>query len=159
MTIKSAFPHTSQPIRITHDMCDQNGHMNVLYYSKIFGESIDDFYIAELGFSTEYFDSGFSSFTLEDNIKYINECLLDEVVVTRYRLHRVNKKLIHLTGVMLNEKDQLCAIYETVLGHVDMDTRKTAEMAGAFFDNLRRIMLQHTQVDIGIPLRLQIKDL
>jgi hypothetical protein len=24
---------------------------------------------------------------------------------------------------------------------------------------LRRIMLQHTQVDIGIPLRLQIKDL
>jgi hypothetical protein len=40
-----------------------------------------------------------------------------------------------------------------------MDTRKTAEMAGAFFDNLRRIMLQHTQVDIGIPLRLQIKDL
>jgi len=92
-------------------MCDQNGHMNVLYYSKIFGESIDDFYIAELGFSKEYFDSGFSSFTLEDNIKYINECLLDEVVVTRYRLHRVNKKLIHLTGVMLNEKDQLCAIY------------------------------------------------
>jgi acyl-CoA thioester hydrolase len=91
MTIKSAFPHTSQPIRITHDMCDQNGHMNVLYYSKIFGESIDDFYIAELGFSKEYFDSGFSSFTLEDNIKYINECLLDEVVVTRYRLHRVNK--------------------------------------------------------------------
>lgn len=159
MTIKSAFPHTSQPIRITQDMCDQNGHMNVLYYSKIFGESIDDFYIAELGFSKEYFDSGFSSFTLEDNIKYINECLLDEVVVSRYRLHRVNKKLIHLTGVMLNEKDQLCAIYETVLGHVDMDTRKTAEMAGAFFDNLRRIMLQHTQVDIGIPLRLQIKDL
>jgi acyl-CoA thioesterase FadM len=60
---------------------------------------------------------------------------------------------------MLNEKDQLCAIYETVLGHIDMDTRKTAEMAGAFFDNLRRIMLQHTQADIGIPLRLQIKDL
>jgi len=159
MTIKSAFPHTSQPIRITRDMCDQNGHMNVLYYSKIFGESIEDFYIAEFGFSTEYFDSGFSSFTLEDNIKYINECLLDEVVVSRYRLHRVNKKLIHLTAVMLNEKDQLCAIYETVLGHVDMDTRKTAEMAGAFFDNLHRIMLQHTQADIEIPLRLQIKDL
>jgi len=146
-------------MRITQDMCDQNGHMNVLYYSKIFGESIEDFYIAELGFSTEYFDSGFSSFTLEDNIKYINECLLDEVVVSRYRLHRVNKKLIHLTAVMLNEKDQLCAIYETVLGHIDMATRKTAEMTGAFFDNLHRIMLQHTHADIEIPLRLQIKDL
>ncbi|MDB2383472.1 thioesterase family protein, partial [Porticoccaceae bacterium] len=90
---------------------------------------------------------------------YINECLLDEVVVSRYRLHRVNKKLIHLTAVMLNEKDQLCAIYETILGHIDMDTRKTAEMTGAFFDNLHRIMLQHTKADIGIPLRLQIKEL
>ena len=48
MTIKSAFPHTSQPIRITQDMCDQNGHMNVLYYSKIFGESIEDYYICLL---------------------------------------------------------------------------------------------------------------
>ena len=45
------------------------------------------------------------------------------------------------------------------LGHIDMDTRKTAEMTGAFFDNLHRIMLQHTKADIGIPLRLQIKEL
>ena len=159
MTTLRTFPFSSNPISITQDMCDQNGHMNVLYYSQIFGESIEDFYAKKLGFSQEYFDSGFSSFTLEDNIKYINECLLDEVVVTRYRLHRVNKKLIHLTAVMLNEKDQLCAIYETVLGHIDMATRKTAEMTGAFFDNLHRIMLQHTHADIEIPLRLQIKDL
>jgi acyl-CoA thioesterase FadM len=60
---------------------------------------------------------------------------------------------------MHNEKDELCAIYETVLGHIDMATRKTAEMTGAFFDNLHRIMLEHTQVDIDIPLRLQIKEL
>ena len=78
-------------------MCDQNGHMNVLYYSQIFGESIEDFYAKKLGFSQEYFDSGFSSFTLEDNIKYINECLMGDIIVSRYRLHRVNKKLIHLT--------------------------------------------------------------
>ena len=66
---------------------------------------------------------------------------------------------LRITAVILNEKDQLCAIYETVLGHIDMTTRKTAEMTGAFFDNLHRIMRQHTKVDIEIPLRLQIKEL
>ena len=78
--------------------------------------------------------------------------------MTRYRLHRVNKKLIHLTAVMLNEKDQLCAIYETILGHIDMNTRKTAPMVGPFFDNLHQIMREHNQLDIDIPLRLQIKE-
>ena len=158
MTIQRTFPYPSKPISITQDMCDQNGHMNVLYYSQIFGEAIEDFYVTTLGFSADYFDSGFSSFTLEDNIKYVKECLLSEVVVTRYRLHRVNKKLIHLTAVMLNEKDQLCAIYETILGHIDMNTRKTAPMVGPFFDNLHQIMREHNQLDIDIPLRLQIKE-
>ena len=159
MTMQRTFPYLSNPISITQDMCDQNGHMNVLYYSQIFGESIEDFYAKKLGFSQEYFDSGFSSFTLEDNIKYVNECLLGDIIVARYRLHRVNKKLIHLTAVMLNERNQLCAIYETVLGHIDMSTRKTAEMTGSFFDNLQRIMQEHSQAEIDIPLRLEIKSL
>ena len=77
--------------------------------------------------------------------------------MTRYRLHRVNEKLIHLVAVMLNEKDQLCAIYETILGHIAMDTRKIAPMKDPFFDNLRQIMQEHTQLDIDISLRLQIK--
>ncbi len=85
--------------------------------------------------------------------------MLGDIIVARYRLHRVNKKLIHLTAVMLNERNQLCAIYETVLGHIDMSTRKTAEMTGSFFDNLQRIMQEHTQAEIDIPLRLEIKSL
>jgi acyl-CoA thioesterase FadM len=101
MTTLRTFPFSSNPISITQDMCDQNGHMNVLYYSQIF----------------------------------------------------------HLTAVMLNERNQLCAIYETVLGHIDMSTRKTAEMTGSFFDNLQRIMQEHSQAEIDIPLRLEIKSL
>ena len=159
MTMHFIFPYASKPVSITQNMCDHNGHMNVLFYSQIFGESMDDFYAGTLGFSGEYFDSGFSSFSLEDNIKYVKECLLDEIIVTRYRLHRVNKKLIHLTAVMLNEEDQLCAIYETILGHSDMKSRKTAPMAGPFFDNLYQIMEEHNQREINIPLRLQIKEI
>jgi len=140
-------------------MCDQNGHMNVLCYSQVFGQAIEEFYSDELGFSKAYFDSGFSSFTLEDNIKYIKECFLGESVSIRYRLHKVNRKLIHLVAVMVNEQDQLCAIYETVLGHIDMKLRKTAEMKEPFFNNLYGRVKDHTQFDIDLPLRLKIKSL
>jgi acyl-CoA thioester hydrolase len=159
MTIQNTFPYISAPVVITQDMCDQNGHMNVLYYSRVFGQAIEDFYSEELGFSKAYFDSGFSSFTLEDNIKYIKECFYGESVFIRYRLHKVNKKLIHLVAVMVNEQDQLCAIYETVLAHIDMKLRKTSEMKGSFFDNLSGRVKEHTQFDIDISLRLNIKSL
>ncbi|KRO94004.1 MAG: hypothetical protein ABS24_09140 [SAR92 bacterium BACL26 MAG-121220-bin70] len=159
MTIQNTFPYISAPVVITQDMCDQNGHMNVLYYSRVFGQAIEDFYSEELGFSKAYFDSGFSSFTLEDNIKYIKECFYGESVFIRYRLHKVNKKLIHLVAVMVNEQDQLCAIYETVLGHIDMKLRKTSEMKESFFDNLSGRVKQHTRFDIDISLRLNIKSL
>jgi acyl-CoA thioester hydrolase len=159
MTIQNTFPYISAPVVITQDMCDQNGHMNVLYYSQVFGQAIEDFYSEELGFSKAYFDSGFSSFTLEDNIKYIKECFYGESVFIRYRLHKVNKKLIHLVAVMVNERDQLCAIYETVLGHIDMKLRKTSEMKESFFDNLSGRVKEHTRFDIDISLRLNIKSL
>jgi acyl-CoA thioester hydrolase len=159
MTIQNTFPYISAPVVITQDMCDQNGHMNVLYYSRVFGQAIEDFYSEELGFSKAYFDSGFSSFTLEDNIKYIKECFYGESVFIRYRLHKVNKKLIHLVAVMVNERDQLCAIYETVLGHIDMKLRKTSEMKESFFDNLSGRVKEHTRFDIDISLRLNIKSL
>jgi acyl-CoA thioesterase FadM len=77
----------------------------------------------------------------------------------RYRLHNINKKLIHLVSVLLNRQEQLCAIYETVLGHVDMGTRKTVEMDGDFFNNLRAIQQQHTVSIIDVPVRLGITSL
>lgn len=159
MSITSVFPHMSMQISITKAMCDHNGHLNVFYYSKIFGDAIGGFYSNELGFSEDYFESGFSTFSLEDNIKYIKECFVNDIVTARYRLHRINKKLIHLVGVMIDKDNQICAIYETVLGHIDMRSRKTADMSDAFYQNLWEIMQQHTHSAINIPLRLEIKKL
>ena len=78
---KSSFPHSSEPITISQDMCDHNGHMNVLNYSKLFIDGLEDFYSDQLGFTKGYRNSGFSSFTLEENIKYSKECLKDDEIV------------------------------------------------------------------------------
>lgn len=156
--IDNVFPYSAEPVEITEKMCDLNGHMNVLYYNEILGFAFGNFYSIDMGFSDEYFDAGFSSFTLEDNYKYLKECLLGEKITPKYRLHNVNKKLIHIAGILVNENEEVCALYETILGHIDMNTRKTSEMKGNFFDNIYDLM-KSNKVDIDIELRLKIKDL
>ena len=88
---KSSFPHCPAPITISQDMCDHNGHMNVLNYSKLFIHRLEDFYSDQLGFTKGYRNSGFSSFSLEENIKYLKGCLKDDEIVMQYRIYRINK--------------------------------------------------------------------
>ena len=157
--LTNSFPYNAEPMEITEEMCDQNGHMNVLYYNQMLGFAFGNFYTIDMGFSDEYFDSGFSSFTLEDNYRYTKECLLGEKILPRYRLHNVNKKLIHIAGVLINQSGDVCALYETVLGHIDMNSRKTSEMEGDFLNNLLSIMVDNTKHAVDMELRLKIKDL
>ena len=157
--LQNSFPYQADLVEITEEMCDLNGHMNVLYYNQMLGFAFGDFYSVDMGFSDEYFDSGFSSFTLEDNYKYMKECLLGEKLLPRYRLHNVNKKLLHIAGVLINESGDVCALYETVLGHIDMNSRKTSEMKDDFLNNLLSIMKDNTKHPVDMELRLKIKDL
>jgi acyl-CoA thioester hydrolase len=157
--LKNSFPYNAKTVEITEEMCDLNGHMNVLYYNQMLGFAFGNFYTIDMGFSDEYFDSGFSSFTLEDNYRYTKECLLGEKILPRYRLHNVNKKLIHIAGVLINESGDVCALYETILGHIDMNSRKTSEMEDNFLNNLLSIMKDNTKHPVDMELRLKIKDL
>ena len=100
-------------------MCDHNGHMNVNYYYKLFDSTYTSFYIDELGFDEDYISSGFSTFTLEDSIRYLNEFTLNEEVFPSFILYKANKKLLHFVGILQNKDSELAAIFETVLGHID----------------------------------------
>ena len=68
-----SLPYNPDSILVTEDMCDHNGHMNVNYYYKVFDSTYTSFYINELGFDESYMKKGFSTFTLEDNIRYLKE--------------------------------------------------------------------------------------
>ena len=81
-------PYKSDPIIVTEEMCDLNGHMNVNYYYKLFDSTYTSFYINELEFDDAYFASGFSTFTLEDNIRYLREFRLDDKVFPSFMLYK-----------------------------------------------------------------------
>jgi acyl-CoA thioesterase FadM len=71
-------PYISETKIVTQDMCDHNGHMNVNYYYQLFDSVYTAMYYKDLGFDDAYLASGFSTFTLEDNIRYLKEFKLND---------------------------------------------------------------------------------
>ena len=153
-------PYLANQITVTSDMCDHNDHMNVNFYYKMFDEVYSKLYFEELDFSPEYVASGFSTFTLEDNIRYLKEFRLGDKIYPSFLLNNANEKMLHFVGILLNENNELAAIFETVLGHINLNERKMV----AFSDDRLKNILEYkerTKIDQDLPfeLKLKIRDL
>ena len=153
-------PYLANQITVTTDMCDHNDHMNVNYYYKMFDEVYSKLYFEELDFSPEYLASGFSTFTLEDNIRYLKEFRLGDNIYPSFLLNNANEKMLHFVGILLNENNELAAIFETVLGHINLNERKMVPFSD---DRLKNILeyKERTKLDQDLPfeLKLKIRDL
>ena len=153
-------PYKTDPIIVTQDMCDHNLHMNVNYYYRMFDSVYTDMYVEDLDFTPEYMQSGFSTFTLEDSIRYLKEFRLGDNIYPSFHLHNVNIKLLHFVGILLNEKDELAAVFETVLGHIDMNKRQTTNFSKSRLKTLIDLKNDHANdFTISFELKLKIKDL
>tara|TARA_B100000579_G_C22666784_1_gene773627 strand:+ start:287 stop:757 length:471 start_codon:yes stop_codon:yes gene_type:complete len=155
--MKKKYPYLGAEKIVTEDMCDLNGHMNVTYYTKIFEEGSYDLF-NKLGMGFDYIEEGYSTFTLEQNLRYLKENLLGDKISTHYRIVNVNKKLIHHVGILLNNDKELSAIEEILLIHIDMDKRKSCPMPE---ENFQRILKMKEDNDalgpLDFDLRMKIK--
>ena len=155
--MKEKFPYPGNPITVTTEMCDKNGHMNVADYARIFDDGSTELY-QDMGFTDQYFKEGFSSFTLEMNIQYLTELIEGEVAFPYYRIINVSPKLIHYGGILLKEDETISATNEQMLVHIDMSIRKSSKMPASMQENLQSMCREHNQTgDIGFDLRLQIR--
>ena len=153
-------PYVHDVINVSEEMCDHNGHMNVNYYYKLFDSTYTSFYIDELNFGQSYIDSGFSTFTLEDNIRYLKEFKLNESVYPSFILHKVNKKLMHFVGILKNEENEIAAIFETILGHIDLTKRKIVDFPDDKFQHILSVCNeQNKNFEIPVEIKLYIKDI
>tara|TARA_Y100000996_G_C22545787_1_gene651753 strand:- start:78 stop:545 length:468 start_codon:yes stop_codon:yes gene_type:complete len=155
--MKDKFPIKGPSAVVTRDMCDLNNHMNVVYYQHIFEDGCLGFF-HDMGFSEEYFNEGYSSFTLETDIRYLKELLEGEKGYPYFRLVNINPKLIHYAGIILDESGEVSAFTENILAHVDMSIRKTSVMPDKIYSPLEIMLEEHNQTGhIGFDLRLSIK--
>mgnify|MGYP002877990757 FL=1 len=151
-------PYNPDSILVTKDMCDHNGHMNVNYYYKVFDSTYTSFYINELGFDESYMKKGFSTFTLEDNIRYLKEFKEGEMVYPSFQLYKANKKLMHFVGILQNREDNLAAIFETVLGHIDLSLRKVVEFPKDKIEHLSKVCNDQGKISkLPFDVKLYIK--
>ena len=158
--MKLQLPYVTDPITVTSDMCDHNDHMNVNYYYRMFDSVYTELYMEDLDFTSEYVASGFSTFTLEDSIRYLKEFRLNDKIYPSFHLFNANKKLMHFVGVLNNESAEVAAVFETVLGHIDLKARKMTN----FTDDKIEFLLNYlnkNKLSVPIPfdIRLKIKDL
>ena len=155
-----SLPYKSELITVSEEMCDHNGHMNVNFYYKLFDKCYTDMYVEDLDFTSEYLKSGFSTFTLEDSISYLKEFRLGDKVCPSFYLNNANKKLLHFVGILLNDKDDVAAIFETVLGHINLNERKMTNFSD---DKLHHILnyfkANKIEEDLPFDLKLKINDL
>lgn len=155
--MKNQFPYPGSPITVTQEMCDKNRHMNVSYYAKIFDDCAWSL-CREMGFTSEYFDAGFSCFTMETNIKYLNELLCGETAYPFYRLIDVGPKLMHVGGVLMTEDGRVAATNEQMWLHIDMSIRKSAVMPPTILEGLHALREKHDEAgEIPFSLRLGIQ--
>ncbi len=155
-----SLPYTTEAIIVSEEMCDHNGHMNVNYYYKLFDSVYTAMYFENLGFDNEYLASGFSTFTLEDSIRYLKEFKLGDKVYPSFYLANVNKKLLHFVGILKNENNELSAIFETVLAHMYLNARKVTEFKSSKLDELLKYKNQNSlKEDLPFELKLKIRDL
>ena len=153
-------PYNPDSVIVTQEMCDHNGHMNVNYYYQLFDSTYTSFYIDELGFDEAYMERGFSTFTLEDSIRYLKEFRLNDVVYPSFQLYKANKKLLHFIGILQNKDDEVAAIFETVLGHIDLNKRKIVNFSEQMIENLLKVSNEQRKIsELPFEVKLHIKDL
>ena len=153
-------PYNPDSVIVTKEMCDHNGHMNVNYYYQLFDSTYTSFYIDELGFDEAYMERGFSTFTLEDSIRYLKEFRLNDVVYPSFQLYKANKKLLHFIGILQNKDDEVAAIFETVLGHIDLNRRKVVNFSEQMIENLLKVSNDQRKIsELPFEVKLHIKDI
>ena len=155
--LKELFPYKAPSKKVTSEMCDINGHMNVAYYLETFDVYSRSLF-ESLGFSQDYFTQGFSCFAIEDSIRYLKEFLEGETMYPRFRIHDYNHKLIHIVGVLLNKDGELSSISETIVAHIDMNQRLAVNMPQTLLQKVEAVSAQHSKNGtINFDLRLKIK--
>jgi len=120
-------PLITQRRVIPIDWTDYNGHMNESRYGQVFSDA-GDVVMAMVGADQAYIDSGFSYFTVYNNITYREETRAGEVVFVRSQVFEAKGKKLGMYHELCREEDgALLATCKQLLVHVSLETRRSCE--------------------------------
>lgn len=132
---------------------DENGHMNIRYYIDLGGYSTDKV-CRDVGIDNSYRnDRRLGVFTAEQHVRYFKEMHLGTPITTHVRMVDLNDKAAHMLSLIVNaETNELACIYETLLVHVNMDTRRAQSFPADVASGFKQLLEQHQQLSWDAPI-------
>ena len=124
---------------------DYNGHMNVAYYLLAFDRATDVLY-QRLGLGVDYMQrTTHSTFTLECHITYLRELTEGDPLRFSIQMLDFDRKRVHFFSRMTHrDEGYAAATMEWLSIHVDLETRRSAEMNPDLVSRLTAVMAAHT---------------
>lgn len=132
---------------------DENGHMNVRWYARIFDEAGDVLH-ERFGITPQFHEArGTGTMDLENHINYLHEVLIGDHLAIFARLVAVSAKRVHYLLFMINETRGDCScLFECVNSFVDLKARKTAPFPPEIAARIRAEVDVHATLNWPPPI-------
>lgn len=130
--------------RVEDHWIDYNGHFNMAYYAVLFDRAADEL-LQQFGMGEAYTAQTHGSiFTLEAHTSYLRELQAGDEVRIASQILGHDAKRIHLVQQMFHARDGfLACVMETMLSHVDLSLRRTAEFPAALLQRISTMAKAH----------------
>jgi carnitine 3-dehydrogenase len=103
---------------------DFNGHMNDSHYAEVFSKA-SDIILKRLGADADYIARGYSYFTVDLKIGYLNECHAGDEISVYTTIKLAEGKKLDLYHEMKDTSGNTVATGAQFLLHVDLTSRKS----------------------------------
>jgi len=132
---------------------DEMGHMNVMWYTYLFGLATDGLFDL-FGFNRVYFEANQAgAFALEIHARYLAEVRIGTAITIRSRLLGRSVKRMHYLHFMIqDDKNVLAATEECIGTHVDMRMRRSAPLPARITEPFDQLLAEHARCGWDPPV-------
>jgi len=139
-------PFVSSVMRVEKDWIDYNGHLNMAYYNVLFDRAVDEAYEL-LGIGHDYLKTGYSTFTAEVHVRYLQELHAGDPVRVTFQLLGHDAKRLHYFEQLFHATEGwVSATSENMALHVDMSAKKVAPFPEPAMRRIGRMMASHANL-------------
>jgi acyl-CoA thioester hydrolase len=138
---------------IPEDYIDLMGHMNVMWYTHLFGNATFTTF-QQVGLTREYFQANQrGTFALGQLFTYLVEVREGEEVTIRTRVLGRSARKLHMMHFMTKGAQELLACTnEFLAAHVDMRIRRTSDFPPEIAGTLDRLVAAHAALGWEPPI-------
>lgn len=138
---------------VTPEFIDLNGHMNILHYLDHLAWGADTI-CSNAGIDVEYRQQRrMGVFAAEHHLNYYRELREGEKFSVHVRPVERTDKALHLVALLLDRtNDRLACTLETILVHVDLDTRRATPIPTDIATDLDREFAAYADVNWPAPV-------